>query len=485
MKKILGSLLLAITGGMVALALNAWIGNKEGSNKVAVQNERIPAYLASMPGTLTPMVLPDFTEAASTTVHAVVHIKTEYQRKSSVYDYFFDFREFFGERMPRDNSPIVATGSGVIISPDGYIVTNNHVVTESNRVEVTLNDKRTFEAEIIGLDPSTDLALLKIDAKNLPYVVYGNSDQLQVGEWVLAVGNPFNLTSTVTAGIVSAKARNINILGSPDGSAIESFIQTDAAVNRGNSGGALVNTRGELVGINAAIASGTGYYAGYSFAIPVNIVRKIVEDLREFGTVQRGFMGVSIRELDSKLAEEQGIADIKGVYVAEVTESGSAKDAGIRSGDIILSIEGVSINSTSELLELVGQHRPGDKIKVAVKRNNKDLDFSVTLRNRDGDTGPVKREEVDVNAVLGATLEPVSDDLKSQLGIESGLQVTVLSDGKLRAAGVRQGFIITQIDGKRVTDRQDLVNVLSGKKGGVLVEGIYPNRTRAYYGFGM
>jgi Do/DeqQ family serine protease len=486
MKKILGSFLIAIAGGVVALGAYSLIDRKNEKDTSSVQREQVPAYMASMPGTVSTMVLPDFTEAAANTVHAVVHIKTEYQRKSSVYDYFFDFNDFFGNRSPRGGSaPIVATGSGVIISPDGYIVTNNHVVTESNKVEVTLNDKRTYNAEIVGLDPSTDLALLKIDAKDLPYTVYGNSDHLKVGEWVLAVGNPFNLTSTVTAGIVSAKARNINILGSPDGSAIESFIQTDAAVNRGNSGGALVNTQGELVGVNAAIASGTGYYAGYSFAIPANIVRKVVADLKEFGIVQRGFMGVSIRELDSKLAAEQGISDIRGVYVAEVTENGSARDAGIRSGDIIMNIEGVAVNSTSELLEIIGQHRPGDKVDVAVKRNNKDLSFNVTLRNRDGDTKPVKREEVDVDSVLGATFEPVREELKSQLGIENGLQVTKLGDGKLRNAGIRQGFIITQIDGKRITNRQDLANALASKKGGVLVEGIYPNKTRAYYGFGM
>jgi Do/DeqQ family serine protease len=485
MKKLVGGLLIAIAGGLIAVAAYSYVDGRSNTKKQAVQTENIPAYLASMPGTGAPMVLPDFTEAASNTIHAVVHIKTEYQRKSSVYDYYFDFRDFFGERGPRDKSPIVATGSGVIISPDGYIVTNNHVVTESNRIEVTLNDKRSYEATVVGLDPSTDLALLKIDATSLPYVVYGNSDQLQIGEWVLAVGNPFNLTSTVTAGIVSAKARNINILGSPDGSAIESFIQTDAAVNRGNSGGALVNTRGELVGINAAIASGTGYYAGYSFAIPVNIVRKVVQDLREYGTVQRGFMGVSIRELDSQLANEQGIEDIKGVYVAEVTETGSAREAGIRSGDIIMNIESVQVNSTSELLELVGQHRPGDKVSVGVKRNNKDLNFNVTLKNRDGNTETVKREELDVNSILGATLQPVSENLKAQLGLEYGVQVIELRDGKLRDAGIRQGFIITQIDGNKVASRDDLMNILSRKSGGVLVEGIYPNRTRAYYGFGM
>lgn len=486
MKRIVGSLLIAMAGGIIAVAAYSLISNRKIEQAAKDDSKQVPAYLTNMPGAVTPMVLPDFTAAASNTVHAVVHIKTEYQRKSSVYDYFFDFRDFFGERMPRGgSSPIIATGSGVIITPDGYIVTNNHVVTESDKVEVTLNDKRTFEARIIGTDPSTDLALIKVDAKDLPYLIYGNSDQLQVGEWVLAVGNPFNLTSTVTAGIVSAKARNINILGSPDGSAIESFIQTDAAVNRGNSGGALVNTRGELVGINAAIASGTGYYAGYSFAIPANIVRKVVEDLREFGTIQRGFLGVSIRELDSKLAEEQGISDIRGVYVAEVTDNGAAREAGLRSGDIIQNIEGVAVNSTSELLEIIGQHRPGDKVDVAVKRNNKDLVFNVTLKNRDGNTNAVKREEVDLNALLGATFEPVSKDLKSDLGIEGGLQVTSLRDGKLRNAGIRQGYIITQVDGKRVSSREDLARALEGKKGGVLLEGIYPNRTRAYYGFGM
>lgn len=487
MKKIAGSLLIAIAGGIIALGAYGLISNKQNRKNSISTTQQTPAYLASMPGAGGPMVLPDFTVAANNTIHAVVHIKTEYQRKSSVYDYFFDFRDFFGDRGQQGGpAPIVATGSGVIISPDGYIVTNNHVVAESDKVEVTLNDKRTFEATIVGTDPSTDLAVVKIDAKDLPYCVYGNSDELQIGEWVLAVGNPFNLTSTVTAGIVSAKARNINILGSPDGSSIESFIQTDAAVNRGNSGGALVNTRGELVGINAAIASGTGYYAGYSFAIPVNIVRKVVGDLVDFGTVQRGFMGVSIRELDSKLASEEGIDDIKGVYIADVTDNGAAKDAGIRAGDIILNVEGVAVNSTSELLELVGQHKPGDKINVAVSRDGKDMDFKVTLKNRDGNLSLVKREDVDVQSLLGANLTPVSDDLKSDLDLDYGVQVNSIREGKLRNAGVRQGFIITQIDGKPVKSVKDLGNAIeSKKKGGILIEGIYPNRTRAYYGFGI
>jgi serine protease Do len=485
MKKIAGSLLIAIAGGLIALGANSLISKKE-VKYINNASQSTPAYLASLPGASGTMVLPDFTVAANNTIHAVVHIRTEYERKSSVYDYFFDFRDFFGQRGPQGMpGPIEASGSGVIISPDGYIVTNNHVVTESNKIQVTLNDKRTYDAQIIGTDPSTDLAVIKIDAKDLPYLVYGNSDNVQIGEWVLAVGNPFNLTSTVTAGIVSAKARNINILGSPDGSAIESFIQTDAAVNPGNSGGALVNTNGELVGINAAIASGTGYYAGYSFAIPANIVRKVAGDLMEYGTIQRGFLGVSIRELDSKLAQDEGIDEIRGVYVADVTENGAAQDAGIRGGDIIINIEGMPVNSTSELLGLIGQHRPGDKVNLSVKRGGKEMNFAVTLKNRDGNISLVKREDIDVQSLLGANFSPVPAKLKSDLDLETGIQVNTLGDGKLRNAGVRQGFIITRVDGKPVRTVDDLSSAIANKKGGVLIEGIYPNRTRAYYGFGM
>lgn len=485
MKKIAVSLLIAIAGGLVALGAHS-LFTKEKVRYINSSSQSTPAYLASNPGIAGALELPDFTIAANNTVHAVVHIKTEYERKSSVYDNFFDFRDFFNQRgMQGRPMPIEASGSGVIISPDGYIVTNNHVVAESDKIQVTLNDKRTFSANLIGTDPSTDLAVIKIDAKDLPFLIYGNSDNLQIGEWVLAVGNPFNLTSTVTAGIVSAKARNINILGSPDGSAIESFIQTDAAVNPGNSGGALVNTMGELVGINAAIASGTGYYSGYSFAIPANIVRKVAGDLVEYGTIQRGFLGVSIRELDSKLAEEQGIIDIRGVYVADVTDNGAAKETGIRTGDIIISIEGVEVNSTSELLGLIGQHKPGDKVSLAVKRGNKNLNFDVTLKNRDGNVSLVKREDVDIQSLLGASFAPLSDKLKMNLDVDFGVQVTSLSDGRLRSAGVREGFIIVRVDGKEIRSVDDLALTLSNKKGGVLLEGVYPNRTRAYYGFGM
>lgn len=300
MKRFGSLLIVAVMGGLISLGAYSLI-NKHSSSVAGVPAAQVPAQLASYSSVSDGQLLPDFTVAANLTIHAVVHIKTEYARKNNMYDNFFDFRDLFGGQMPNNQQqPVMAAGSGVIISQDGYIVTNNHVVQDATTINVTLNDKRTYTASVIGTDPSTDLAVIKIDESNLPFIIYGNSDEVKIGEWVLAVGNPFNLTSTVTAGIVSAKARNINILGSPDGSAIESFIQTDAAINPGNSGGALVNTRGELIGINAAIASGTGYYAGYSFAIPVNIVKKVVDDMLKFGEVQRAFIGVSIREVDFK-----------------------------------------------------------------------------------------------------------------------------------------------------------------------------------------
>jgi Do/DeqQ family serine protease len=481
-KKIGTGLIIAATGGMIALGADRLTENN--SSEYRGSNNQTPAYLTSNPE-YTPMTLPDFTVAAENTIHAVVHITTEYDNKrSSVYDYFFDFKDFFGDQ-GTNPEPLIASGSGVIISPDGYIVTNNHVVTESNKITVTLNNKKTYDAKIVGTDPSTDLAVIKIDATQLPFMTFGNSDDLKIGEWVLAVGNPFNLTSTVTAGIVSAKARNINILGTPDGSSIESFIQTDAAVNRGNSGGALVNTRGELIGINAAIASGTGYYAGYSFAIPSNIVRKVAADLRDFGTVQRAFIGVSIKELDSELAKGAGISDLTGVYVADVTDNGAARQAGLKSGDVILKVGDVAVNSPSELLEIIGQHNPGDKVDLLVRRNNKDMTFNVVLKNREGSTSLTKREEFNAQSSLGASFKQVPEKLKQDLGIDNGLQIVGLSNGKLRDAGIREGFIITQIDGQPIKTEADLASALSNKKGGVLVEGIYPNRTRAYYGFGL
>jgi serine protease Do len=485
MKKYAGFFLMAVLGGMVTLGGNALIHKNTGGVQ-GVPQQNMPVQFASMSG--SGPGYPDFTVAANTSIHAVVHIKTEYARKNSMYDNFFNFHDFFGETPFGDSGPLQGAGSGVIINPDGYIVTNNHVVQDATKIEVVLNDKRSYEGTVVGTDPSTDLAVVKIKETGLPFLTYGNSDELQIGEWVLAVGNPFNLTSTVTAGIVSAKARNINILGTPDGSAgssIESFIQTDAAVNRGNSGGALVNTRGELVGINAAIASGNGFYAGYSFAIPVNIVKKVVADLIDYREVQRAFLGVSIREIDSKFAEEQGIKELRGVYVAEVNEGSAAKEAGIQRGDVITSINKVTVNSTSELLEQVSRYRPGEKIEVVVNRNADPKTFTVNLRNREGNTSLVKQENKDVMPLLGAKMQVASSDLMRKLGIDHGVQVTDLSDGLLSNAGIREGYVITEIDKKPVRSLDDVNKILSSKSGGVLLEGIYPNRMRAYYGFGI
>ena len=482
MKKYAGYLVVAVLGGLISLGAFALI-QKSGSSLKGVPQQSTPVQFTSLTG--MPSTTPDFTAAANTSIHAVVHVKTEYARKNSMYDNFFNFHDFFGDSPFGQQGPLQGAGSGVIISPDGYIVTNNHVVQDASKIEIVLNDKRSYEGTVVGTDPSTDLAVVKIKETNLPFLNYGNSDDLQIGEWVLAVGNPFNLTSTVTAGIVSAKARNINILGTPDGTSIESFIQTDAAVNRGNSGGALVNTRGELVGINAAIASGNGFYAGYSFAIPVNIVKKVVADLIDYREVQRAFLGVTIREIDSKLAEEQGIKELRGVFVQEVNDGSAAKEAGIVRGDVITSVNKMTVNSTSELLEQVSRYRPGEKIVVGISRKGADKNVNVTLLNRAGTTGLVKTEAKDVLPMLGAKIQVAPQEVLRKLGIDHGVQVTELSDGLLRNAGVREGYVITEIDKKPIRNLDDLSKILSNKSGGILLEGVYPNKVRAYYGFGI
>ena len=484
MKKYAGFLLMAVLGGLISLGGFALI-QKKSVNPQGVPQQTTPVQLTSMSGSGAAFSNPDFTVAASMTIHAVVHVKTEYARKNNMYDNFFNFQDFFGDNQFNNQGPLQGAGSGVIISPDGYIVTNNHVVQDASKIEIVLNDKRSYEGTIVGTDPSTDLAVIKIKEGNLPFLTYGNSDEVQIGEWVLAVGNPFNLTSTVTAGIVSAKARNINILGTPDGTSIESFIQTDAAVNRGNSGGALVNTRGELVGINAAIASGNGFYAGYSFAIPVNIVKKVARDLIDYSEVQRAFLGVSIREIDSKFAEDQGINELKGVYISEVNDGSAAKDAGILRGDVITAINNMAVNSTSELLEQVSLYRPGEKITVVVHRNGAEKSFNVTLRNREGSTSIVKNEIADVAPMLGAKMQVASGELLRKLGVDHGVQVTELGDGLLSRAGIREGYVITEIDKKPIRSIEELSKILSTKSGGILLEGIYPNKVRAYYGFGI
>jgi len=389
---------------------------------------------------------------------------------------FFD--EFFGLR---NQQPQISQGfgSGVIISSDGYIITNNHVIESAENIKVILNDKREFEAKLVGADPSTDIALLKIDAKDLPILIYGDSNNLKLGEWVLAVGNPFNLTSTVTAGIISALGRNLQI--NEDQYSIESFIQTDAAVNPGNSGGALVNQQGNLIGINTAIYGGrSGSYTGYSFAVPVTIVSKVVEDLKKFGEVQRALLGVNIGDVNAEIAKELKLDKVEGVYVGGVPENGAAREAGIQEKDVIIQVEGEPIKNTAQLQEKISQYRPGDKVKVIVIRDNEKKPFTVTLRNKHGDTEIVR----DNLSVLGAEFVTVTDKEKEKLEINSGIKITKLDKGKLKTLGMKEGFIITHVNKKPISEVKDFRREIGNAKGGILVEGIYSNGEPAYFVFG-
>lgn len=472
-KSIGTSILMAIIGGLIAVfAYTKFAPEKEVIVKQVVQQ---PVNLAALSG--ENLAEFNFVTAAQQSVEAVVHVKTQSTRES--YNPVLEF--FYGERY-KNQEPVLGFGSGVIISDDGYIVTNNHVIEGSDEIYVALNDKREFKAKLIGADPSTDIALLKIDGENLQYIPWGNSDALQVGEWVLAVGNPFNLTSTVTAGIVSAKGKNIGIIR--DQYRMESFIQTDAAVNRGNSGGALVNIKGELVGINTAIISPSGGYAGISFAVPVSIVQKIVKDLIEFGAVQRAILGVTIQEVTADVANRLDLDKIAGVLVEGVREDGAAKQAGIKKDDVILTVNGVAVNSPGELQEQVSRYRPNDKVTVTVKRDGKTKQFEVVLRNLQGSTDLVTAGLF--NDVLGARFEDVPEKELTKLGINSGVKVAELRPGKLRTEGIKEGFVITQINNKPVKEASQIDVIIAGiKRGGVYIEGVYPNGVVAYYAFGL
>jgi Do/DeqQ family serine protease len=470
-KRFFGSMLLAIAGGIAAVLIYTAIDQREPS--YIVQETPGMQYVNLPPAeSIAPT---NFIVAAEAAVDAVVHVKTKAYREGSGNP-FYDF--FFGYRDDGEQEPVLGFGSGVILTSDGHIITNNHVIEGSEEVEVILNDKRSFDAKILGTDPSTDLAVLKISENNLPFMRFGNSDNLRLGEWVLAVGNPYNLTSTVTAGIVSAKARNINILHGAEMS-IESFIQTDAAVNPGNSGGALVNTNGDLVGINAAIASRTGAFTGYSFAIPVSIVSKVVEDVIEFGTVQRAILGVVIEELDAEAAKRNNIDEIAGVLVAGLRDNGAAADAGILKEDVITAVNGVRVNSPSELQEQVSRYRPNDKISVTINRKNRIIQMDVVLRNLDGGTGIVERQEA-VSA-FGASFEELTSSEKRNLGIKSGVRVVDVKSGKFRSEGIKEGFVITQINNRSVNKPEDIKSIVDASEEGIYIEGIYPDGSIAYY----
>jgi len=474
-------------GGLLMLALYSWAFGP-GSPRT-ISEMQLAAQLqnvADMPSAPT-----NFKAASALAMPAVVHIKSTAGQEPGARgpegsqrmpEGMEEFHRFFGmPDMPQ--GPRMGTGSGVILTEDGYIVTNNHVIADADKVEVTLFDNQTFPARVIGTDPSTDLALLKIDAQALTFLPFGDSDALEVGEWVLAVGNPFNLTSTVTAGIVSAKGRNLGIV--EDKYRIESFIQTDAAVNPGNSGGALVTTEGKLVGINTAIATRTGSYSGYSFAVPVTIVRKVVDDLMQYGTVQRAFLGVQIRDVDAALAQAEDLASTRGVYVQEVNDGSAADAAGIKAGDVVIAVDGHPIKTSSELQETIGRHRPGDKVGLKLMRGKTEKDLTVILKNQSGTTQLVKKEATKGLQWLGADFAPLDGDDKKRLGLDHGVRVQKLTAGKLRYKGIREGFVITEVNRRPVHTADDIQQQLQGLEAGALVtiEGYYTKGEKEVYSF--
>lgn len=479
-KKVLSVLAIAIVGGLVALGVNKLFNNNSTSQSFDEhQNAKftLAEKLADVPTV-------DFVSVADVATPAVVHIKTTMKEVAGGGQQFFNpFEDFFnGPMMPQQRGPQQATGSGVIIKKNGYIVTNNHVVENASKVEVVLEDKRTYVAEVMGTDPETDLALLKIDEDNLPFLHLGNSDELKVGEWVVAVGNPFNLTSTVTAGIVSAKGRNINLIRQKGGEyAIENFIQTDAAVNPGNSGGALVNTAGELIGINTAIASQTGSYSGYSFAIPINLAKKIIKDLSDYGEVKRAILGVRIQDITQELADEKGLKDLNGVFIPDVNDGGAADKAGIKAGDVITKINDISVNKSSGLQEQISKYHPGDKVKISLLRDGKEKEVTATLLSKDGEkeiSTEVNREE---KKVLGAEIENLSRDERLNLGVKNGVKISKLGNGAMKQKGIPTGFVITHIDKTPMYTTQDVEKALKNKSGAVLIEGVTSSGAKEAY----
>ena len=435
---------------------------------------------------------PNFVRAAEMTTPTVVHIIATQTIKSSRYNQDMPdiFREFFGDdyggnfRRNPQGQKSQSSGSGVIVSADGYIVTNNHVVEGASKVEVVLNDKRTYTAKVIGTAPSTDLAVIKIEEKDLSHIELGNSDDVMIGEWVLAVGNPFNLESTVTAGIVSAKGRSLNILREKSQTPIEAFIQTDAAVNPGNSGGALINTRGQLIGINTAIATPTGTYAGYSFAVPVNIVKKVMKDLIEYGAIQRGYLGVIIRDVEGNFAKEKGLKVTEGVYVDQIDKTSSAQKSGVKVGDVIIGVNGKEVKSSPELLGIIAEKSPGDKIKLTVDRKGKKLDFDVTLKNKAGNEELITKENSQTMDFLGAELADVSAEEQRELKIRGGVKVVSIKGGKFAEVNMREGFIITKMGDEPIRSLDDFIKKVDNSNGGIFLSGIYPNGEEGYYAFG-
>ena len=477
---------------VLASVITTNLVNKKNSQIIYVPLDNAP-YTTLSQAALSSKAQPvDLTDAAEKTVHGVVHIKSTVKSRTQTYQEMPDIFEYMFGARPRQRQyrtePQVGYGSGVILTKDGYIVTNNHVIEKADEIQVTLNDNRVFTATLVGADANTDLALIKIDGDDFPTVPMGNSDDLRLGEWVLAVGNPFNLTSSVTAGVVSAKSRKIGIY--EGGESIEAFIQTDAAINMGNSGGALVNVRGELVGINAALESPTGTYAGYGFAIPTTIVKKVVADLREYGSVQRAILGIIGGDVSSMLQLEENkgkdFGTVDGVFISDLTESGGAVAAGIEKGDVIIAINGKKVRTMTELQETIVQYRPGDKVTVTLLRNKKEKKFEVELKNTKGNTEIMKEADLDL---LGATFQEVPEETRRDLNLAYGVQVGSIKNGLLKDQGVQRGYIILRINNQQIRSVDDIERLYKEAAASpnqeLFISGVYPSGRRAIYGINL
>jgi Do/DeqQ family serine protease len=507
-----GLVLVGLLSSATTLAGFKLLSSDDG--KSVIFKESPAETLAKFTSTGSPAGAPgDFVYAAEATTPTVVHIRSTVTQQSRgggssrQGDMQDMLRDFFGGGMGEDfggrSQPQEASGSGVVISQDGYIVTNNHVVEGAQELEVTLSNKRKLRAKVVGTDPSTDIAVIKVEAKDLPAITFGSSEAVKVGEWVVAVGNPFNLESTVTAGIISAKGRGLGIIGqrqrgygakptstATGDSPLESFIQTDAVVNPGNSGGALVNLKGELIGINTAIASPTGSFAGYAFAVPSSIVKKVSSDLIKFGNVQRGYLGIVLDELDSKKAEDYGVKVSEGVFVKDFADNSAAKAAGVNKGDVIVKVEGLNVNSVPELQQAIGLHKPGDKVNLTVNRDGKEKELNITLRNRTGGSDIIKRDESALAlSALGAQFGNLNEAEKVRLTrykVDGGVKVVSVDGGKLARSGVEEGFIITKVNGKAIRSVKELEAALAGKSDSMVqFEGLYPDAPYDLFQFGF
>ena len=471
--------LLIVALAAVAGGLTAWIVAKSAMPETAGTITQVVGGSQYRTVNLSLDNYPDFTYAAESAIDAVVYVKVVSREMSRQAPSIFDF--FFGYGGTPQERERVGSGSGVIIREDGYIVTNNHVIEGATDIEVTLTNNKTFKAELIGTDPATDVALIKVDAQGLPVIPFGDSDKLRLGEWVLAIGSPYNLRSTVTAGIVSAKGRSI-----PDSSRefkIESFIQTDAAVNPGNSGGALVDKAGNLVGINTAIVSQTGAYAGYSFAVPVNIVKRIVDDLMDFGSVRRAVLGVVMSPITQEIADKLKLSSLNGVYIVEVSPGSAAEQAGVKKEDVLVKIDSVQVTNASSVQEMVSGFYPGDKATLTVIRGGKEKELEVTFKGTAQENGTVT-EDGSV-AFYGSAIKEASKETKERLGIKSGVEIVSVGPGKIMDAGVTEGFVILYVNDQPVSKPQDVINIIKKSKRAVFIEGLTSYGKVSYFGFGI